>query len=331
MVPPLIALEEHFFSQAMLTGSTDKYSEQFKHTKGIFEKLTDVGQLRLKHMEVGEIAFQVVSHAPGQLSIEQCVSANNQLSDAVKAQPDRFAGFAVLPVAEPDNCAGELIRCVRELGFVGALIDSHDQNGQYFDGEEYLDMFKTAQDLDVPVYLHPTWATDDMVSMLYTGNFSKGASISIAGSGFGWHSDVAIHLLRLYAAGLFEKLPRLKIIIGHMGEMIPFMLARIEMLSYRWAVPGRTFTEVYRSNVYITTSGYWSVDPLACILRNTPIDHILYSVDYPFGTNDGGLAFFKDLENSGLLTQEQLELIAFRNAEKLLRVRAPSTQKVNRA
>ena len=325
MVPPLIALEEHFFSEAMLTGPTDKYSEQFKHTAGILQRLTDVGDIRLKHMDAGEIVLQVVSHAPGHMSYAQCVSANNQLVEAVKAHPDRFAGFAVLPVSEPENCAGEFTRCVQELGFVGALIDNHARDGGYFDGEEYFEMFKTAQDLDVPIYLHPTFPTDAMASMLYTGNFSNGASISMGGSGWGWHSDVAIHILRLFAAGLFERLPRLKIIIGHMGEMIPFMLARIEMLSPRWGVPGRTFTEVYQSNIYLTTSGYWSVDPLACILRNTKIDHILYSVDYPFGTNEDGLVFFKALEKSGLVTQEQLEMIAYKNAEKLLRVKARTT------
>ena len=326
MVPPLIALEEHFFSQVMLTTPLDNYSQQFKHTAGILEKLTDIGDIRLRHMGAGKVDFQVVSHAPGPLSHAQCVSANDQLREAVKVHPDRFAGFAVLPVAEPEKCPGELIRCVREMSFVGALIDNHDRNGRYFDGEEYFDLFKTAQDLDVPVYLHPTFPTDAMVSMLYTGNFSKGASMSIGASGWGWHSDVAMHVLRLFAAGLFERLPRLKIIIGHMGEMVPFMLARIEMLSYRWGVPGRTFTEVYQSNIYITTSGCYSIDPLACILRNTKEDHILYSVDYPFGRNEDGLAMFEALEKSGLVTQEQLEMIAYKNAEKLLGIRAHATE-----
>ena len=322
MVPPLVSLEEHFFSQAALSGSTEKYSEQFKHSPGIADKLADVGDLRLKFMEAGKVSFQVVSHAPGAMSPSQCRAANDQLSEAIKRNPERFAGFAVLPVSNPSACAGELTRCINDLGFVGALIDNHAEDGTYFDGEAYFPMFQAAQDLDVPIYLHPTWPTDAMVSTLYTGNFSLGASKSISSSGWGWHSDTATHVLRLFAAGLFDKLPKLKIIVGHMGEMLPFMLGRIMMLSPRWGPRERNFKEVWDANIYITTSGYWSVDPMACILRNTPIEHILYSVDYPFGRNEDGLVFMQELEKSGLVTKEQFEMIAYSNAEKLLGVRA---------
>lgn len=322
MVPPLIALEEHFFSQAALSGSTEQYSEQFKHIAGLKEKLTDVGTLRLQMMEAGQISVQIVSHAPGAMSPSQCTSANDQLAQSIKAHPSRFAGFAVLPVSHPRECAGELRRCVEALGFVGALIDNHAADGTYYDGDDYLPMFKAAQDLDVPIYLHPTWATDAMMTTLYTGNFPAAASKSIGASGFGWHADTATHVLRLVAAGLFDRLPRLKIIVGHMGEMLPFMLHRLVQLSPRWGKHRRTFKDVWDTNIYITTSGNWSVDPMACILRNTRIDHILYSVDYPFAKNEDGLAFMRDLETSGLVTAEQLDMIAYKNAEKLLGVTA---------
>lgn len=320
MTPPLVALEEHFFSDAMLYGSTDRYSEQFKHNKGILERLKDVGDLRLKHMDAGGVVFQIVSHAPGQMSPSQCRLANDQLAAAIKTHADRMAGFGDLPVAEPTKCAEELKRCVQKLGLAGVLIDNHTQGGGYYDGEEYFELFQAAEDLDVPIYLHPTWPTESMDSQLFTGNFSKGASISMGSSGWNWHSDVGLHVLRLFAAGLFDRLPRLKIIIGHMGEMLPFMLGRISMLSPRWGNPQRNFRQVWDDNIYITTSGYWSVDPLACIVRNTKIDHILYSVDYPFGSNEDGLAFFQDLEASGIFTAEELERIAYKNAQDLLKV-----------
>lgn len=107
-----------------------------------------------------------------------------------------------------------------------------------------------------------------------------------------------------------------------MGEMLPFMLDRIVQLSPRWGKHVRSFKDVYDTNIYITTSGNWSVDPLACILRNTKLDHILYSVDYPFARNEDGLAFMHALQSSGLVTEDQLEAIAYKNAEKLLRVKA---------
>ncbi|EXJ67749.1 uncharacterized protein A1O5_09095 [Cladophialophora psammophila CBS 110553] len=322
MVPPLIALEEHFFSQAILTESTDSYSEQLKHIPGLIDKLADVSDLRLQSMDAGKVSLQIVSHAPAAMSPSQCKSANDQLAQAVKNNPDRFAGFAVLPVSHPAECAAELTRCVKELDFVGALINNHAADGTYYDESAYLPMFQAAQDLDVPIYLHPIWPTDDMMSLLYTGaNIPGAASISLSSSAFGWHSDVAVHILRLFASGLFDRLPKLKIIIGHMGEMLPFMLERIIQLSPRWGPRDRDFKTVWDNNIWITTSGDWSVNPMACILRNTKLDHVLYSVDYPFATNEAGLAFMQDLERSGLVTAQQLEMIAHGNAETLLRVK----------
>ncbi len=329
MVPPLVTLEEHFFSTDMLEGTTNSYSEQLKHLPGLSEKLADLGDLRLQSMEAGKVSFQVISHAPGPLSPDQCRAANDQLAGAIKRNPDRFAGFAVLPVSEPASCGPELTRCVKELGFVGALIDNHstkDGAPIFYDGPAYLPFWRTAQDLNVPIYLHPTWPTENMLDLLYTGsNIPPAASKSISSSGFGWHSSVATHILRLFASGLFDILPKLKLVIGHMGEMLPFMLERIYQLSPRWGSRTRDFKTVWDSNIWITTSGDWSINPMACILRNTSIEHILYSVDYPFARNEDGLSFMEELEGSGLVSREQLEMIAYGNAEKLLGVKHKKT------
>ena len=329
MVPPLITLEEHFFSTAMLEGSTGLHSEQLKHLPGLSDNLADLDKLRLESMEAGKVSFQIVSHAPGPISPDQCRAANDQLAQAVRNKPDRFAGFAVLPVSDPFDCPGELTRCIKELGFVGALIDNHaikDSSPVYYDSPDYFPSWQTAQDLDVPIYLHPTWPTANMLDLLYTGeSIPMSATKSISSSGFGWHSDVATHVLRLFASGLFDRLPRLKIIIGHMGEMLPFMLERIYQLSPRFGTRERNFKQVWDENIWITTSGDWSVNPMACILRNTRIEHVLYSVDYPFARNEDGLSFMEELEISGLVNQEQLEMIAFRNAEALLGVKHKKT------
>ncbi|KAK8116305.1 hypothetical protein PG984_012807 [Apiospora sp. TS-2023a] len=320
MVPPLITLEEHFLSEKA-DDVKALYSEQLGNIPGVAEKLADIGPIRLKSMDETNIAIQVVSHGPGAMRASQCQAANDQLAAAVRAHPDRFAGFAVLPMADPDAAAKELTRCVQKLqGFVGALVDNRAGNN-YYDAPEYDSLWRAAQDLDVPIYLHPTWPTPEQTDLLYTGNFTKSATLSLSASGWGWHSDVGLHILRLFAAGTFDRFPRLKIIAGHMGEMLPFMLHRIILLSPRWGQRERLFREVYDTNLWITTSGVWSIDPMATILRNTKIERILYSVDYPFAKNEDGLRFMQDLEKSGWVTPEQLERIAYRNSEDLLKLK----------
>lgn len=324
MVPPLIALEEHFLSTAVLEAFNDAYQEQFKAIPAVKGKLADLSELRLEEMAKGKISMQVISHAPapGSLSAEMCRQGNDQLAAAVQKNKARFAGFAVLPVAHPEESAKELERCVKELGFVGALIDNH-ANGKHFDGDEYDVMWRKAEELDVAVYVHPTWASEEMMEQSYTGNFSAGAGRSLAASGWGWHTETGLHILRLFAAGVFDKFPRLKIIIGHFGEMLPFMLQRVSKLSARWGERRRSFLQVWAENIWVTTSGVWSLDPMRCMLGNTKIDHILYSVDYPFEPNENGLKWIEELEQSGLVTQEELEMIAHKNSEKLLKIEAP--------
>jgi predicted TIM-barrel fold metal-dependent hydrolase len=321
MVPPLISLEEHFFSTDVIKSFEGRYSEQLKHLPGLAAQLADLGDLRLRDMEAGKVSLQVISHGPGNPSPSQCRAANEQLFAAVSKNKNRFAGFAVLAMKEPQLATEELTHCVEEFGFVGALIDNH-VDGKYYDGEEYYPVFEAAQKLDVPIYLHPTWPSEDMAPR-YEGNFSAGAAASIGASGFGWHSEVANHILRLFASGLFDRHPKLKIIIGHMGEMIPFMLQRISQLSIRWGKFEKSFKQVWDKNIWITTSGVWSLDPMATILRNTKIEHILYSVDYPFAKNESGLSWMEEFEESGMVGKEDLERIAYKNAEVLLRIKAP--------
>ncbi|KAK1991485.1 amidohydrolase [Colletotrichum falcatum] len=156
------------------------------------------------------------------------------------------------------------------------------------------------------------------------GGYGPGAALSLGSSGFGWHQETGLAVLRLFAAGLFDAVPRLKIILGHFGEMLPFVMERVEKLSARWGARDRSWRRVWEDNVWVTTSGVWGLAPLACVLRNTPVDHVLYSVDYPFERNENGLAWVRELRDSGMVTPEELDKIAYRNAEKLLRVKAPA-------
>ncbi|KAF7540967.1 hypothetical protein G7054_g908 [Neopestalotiopsis clavispora] len=136
MTPPLITLEEHFLSESADDALRALYSEQVGNIPELAAKLSDLGPIRLRSMDENNVSMQVISHGPGPMQPAQCCAANDQLAAAVKANPDRFAGFAVLPVSDPDEAAKELTRCVRELGFVGALIDNRCGN-TYYDGAAY--------------------------------------------------------------------------------------------------------------------------------------------------------------------------------------------------
>ncbi|KAK3315536.1 hypothetical protein B0H66DRAFT_346761 [Apodospora peruviana] len=312
----IITLEEHFISDACNHEAADNPLYQGQ----LLNELRDLGPVRLQHMDAGKVAVQVISHVPANFSPSTSRAANDELASAVSKNKQRFAGFAALAMSDPAEAASELRRCVQVLKFAGALIDAHTADGTYCDGPEYDVFWQAAQDLNVPIYLHPTYPAESVSKSLYLGdNISPFASLALGAFGWGWHSDTALAVLRMFAAGVFDRFPRLKIVIGHMGEMIPFMFDRIANQAGRWNSSNkRTFREVWDANVWITTSGVWSVDPLACILRNTRIERIMYSVDYPFSSSEKGLGFLEDLRGSGLVDEAQFRRIVSENAVELL-------------
>lgn len=319
---PIITLEEHFLSSAA-TRQPNRHNAAFKAIPGFFDQFTELGPKRIADMDDGQVTMQVISHGPGDLSPAQCRECNDQLAEAVRAHPDRFAGFAELPMDEPQEAAKELERtCSGGLDgvkFVGALVDSHTESGLYYDGPEFDVLWDAAVELDVPIYIHPTWPSEQLITAYQSPHLSEDVTMSILAFGFGWHSDVAVHILRLYAAGVFDRHPELKIVIGHMGEMIPYMLQRIQRVTSRWGME-RSFREVWDNNLWLTTSGNWALDPLACILRNTKHDRIMYSVDYPFAKSPDGFKRLEELEDSGMVSEDELEGIRWRNAAKLLKL-----------
>jgi predicted TIM-barrel fold metal-dependent hydrolase len=188
---PLISLEEHFFTSHISDWSTYGYGEQFKWLPGLLNKLLDFDTTRLESMNANSIAIQVLSHAPGlgTASLSDCKQANDDMYVAIQRHPTRYAGFAVLPMGEPELAAEELRRCVKEMGFKGALVDNHVK-GKHYEGKAYRVFWETVQDLDVPVYLHPTWPAKGVQTQQYEGEISEGAIASLGSSGWGWHSDV---------------------------------------------------------------------------------------------------------------------------------------------
>ena len=312
---PLITLEEHYVSSKVRESQkVDRYAS---FPPQLVAKLQSLGHERIQDMNNGNVSLQVISHGPGIRPPSLCAAANDELASAISKNPGRMAGFAMLPMSDPVAAARELERCVRDLRFVGALVDNH-VNGHFYDDERFWTVFEKAQELDIPMYIHPSFAVDNEH---YKGNYDDSIALALGAFGWGWHSETALSILKMFASGFFDRFPKAKIIIGHMGEMIPFQLERIITISDRWG-RNRGFREVWKNNIWITTSGMFALPPLACLLKTTSIDHVLYSVDYPFSANDTGLAFIEEAQDSGLIAKDDLEKIAFRNAEKLLGVKA---------
>jgi hypothetical protein len=242
---------------------------------------------------------------------------NDYLAKAVAHHPDRFAGFAVLPMQSPDACAAELLRCVKELKFLGALINGTTE-GRFLDHPSYDGILAAAVELDVPVYIHPHLAPEP-VRQAYYSDLEPGAARVLEAAGWGWHSETAIHLLRMVLAGVLDRHPKLKLIIGHMGEMLPVMLDRIDAV---FALDidhlKRPVSRAILDQVWITTSGIFSEPPLLPALMTFGIDRIMFSVDYPYAPNAKGRAFLDRIT----LSPADMAKLTHGNADALLKLKA---------
>lgn len=321
---PLITLEEHFASKAISEGP--KYSKIYGQFPFLpMHKLRDFEEYRLPAMDSGHVSLQIVSHVFACASPEEVRSTNDELHSQCQKHPNRFRGFATLPMLYTSEAVAELERCVKELGFVGALIDHH-ADGQYYDDPKFWPIFAKAEELDVPIYIHPALPDPSQAARYQGEHFlaGKAAETALSASSWGWHADDGLAILRMVAAGFFDKHPKIKIIIGHMGEMLPFMKERIAWLCGRgWGKTlKRDWSTIWDENIYITTSGMFSLNPLKCLLGNTKVENILYSIDWPFSQNEEGAKFIEDIQKSGLLKEEEIEMIAYKNAERILKVRA---------
>ncbi len=315
----IVTIEEHFLSSG--------FKEVIRSQGGglnpaLVARLADLGEQRLQDMDAAGIDVQVISHTTSgitalsaQESRRLILEANDQLAEAINTHPDRFAGFAALPMSEPEAAVSELERAVRSLGLKGAMING-TASGRFLDDPAFLPVLEQAIELNVPIYIHPA-APPEAVRAAYFTGFDPAVSYCLATSGWGWHSEVAIHALRLILAGVFDRLPDLQIVIGHMGEMLPFMLDRVDKTltplakNLQLRVP-----EYFLRNFFITTSGFFSNPPFALALQTIGVEHILFSVDYPYSTNEEGRAFLDHLP----LSPEDKEKISHRNAEQLLKL-----------
>jgi predicted TIM-barrel fold metal-dependent hydrolase len=277
----------------------------------------EIGPVRLAEMDAAGIKIQVLSQtASARLDpnreIESAVKANDELAEAISAHPDRFAGFAVLPLADPDASAEELDRTVRVLGFKGALINGM-QKGLFLDDPRYWPVFAAAERLSVPIYLHPAEPPASVRNVYYAG-LEPSIAQALATSAWGWHVETGLHALRLIVSGIFDRFPTLQLIIGHMGEAIPFMLARTARNMAGAAKLERPLADYFLENFYITTSGMFAVQPLLCLLLVVGADRVIFSVDYPYSSSQEAQEFIE----SAPISSTDREKIAHLNAERLL-------------
>jgi predicted TIM-barrel fold metal-dependent hydrolase len=322
----IIALEEHFVTPLFTEhrpstrargASLLARAEALGHD--VYDELQDLGAARLKAMDATGVSLQVLSLTqPGtqgfgaNVAVPMARDANDRVAQAVKVHPDRFAGFASLATADPNEAAKELERAVKTLGFKGAMINSHTQ-GEFLDDKKYRPVLECAAALDVPIYLHPREPHPAVMEAYFKGF----EDISTAAWGFAM--ETCTHFLRLVMAGVFDQYPKLRFILGHLGEGLPFWLDRFDdHTRYHMKQRGlkKSPRQYLTENLVVTCSGNFSTPAFLCTIMALGIDNVLFSVDWPYESNKIAVDFLSGLP----LAAADKEKIAHANAERVLKL-----------
>jgi predicted TIM-barrel fold metal-dependent hydrolase len=284
-------------------------------------KLIEVGEERLRVMDEAGIDMQVLSvTAPGsqQVPAEQAADLSRALNDrcaeAIAAHPDRFNALATLPTQDPAAAIVEAKRAITELGFCGIVINGHTQ-GRFLDAPEFNELLAAIEELDVPIYLHPTYPPQQVAEVYFSG-LSGQTGRALATAAWGWHAETGLHVLRLAATGVFGRHPKLQIVVGHMGENLPFSLMRADSMLAVADPGGPSVAQLVREHVHITICGYTTTPPLLCALQVFGADRIMFSSDYPFGDPVQHSKFLAEAP----ISPADRDKIAYRNAQKLFRL-----------
>lgn len=313
----VVAIEEHHIIPEMrdyvdLTWLPPVVQARLRATVG--DRLADMDAAGID-LQVLSVVLPTPQPLPAETAVPLAVKANGELQGMVAAYPDRFAAFATLPVTVPDAAAAELERAVGELGFVGAMI-SGTIAGRFLDDPFFHPILETAARLDVPIYLHPGPPPKPVADVYYTG-FAGVVNTALATAGYGWHYETSLHALRMIIGGVFDRLPGLKVIIGHLGEGIPFHLARIDdtLPPAATGLP-KPVSDYFRQHFWVTTSGYFYDGPFRLTREAFGDDRLIFSVDYPFADNRRAADWFDRLD----LAPGLREKIAHGTVDELLRL-----------
>lgn len=316
-----IALEEHFITADFLKDTQEQdFAAMNPDMAADFQaRLLDFDNLRIKAMDEAGIDISVLSLTdPGiqgiadtNTAIELAYKTNDLLAERISKHAKRFRGFACLPMQDPVSAAKELERCVEIHGFLGGLINGQTQ-GSYLDEEKFYPFWKKVEELSVPIYLHP--GSPQHMPRNYKDHHE------LAGPLWGWTVETGTHALRLVFSGLFDRFPGIKIILGHMGETLPYLLWRLDS---RWNIIKhpknlkKVPSQYIKENFYVTTSGVCANGPLGCAIQELGEDRVMFSVDYPYESSKIAAKFIEGAP----LSKEVLEKICYKNAERLLNLK----------
>ncbi len=315
-----IGVEEHFTTKDTLAHFRPPISFSDNDTGGEAEPMSDRGTLadiatRLKDMDEAGIDMQVLSLGPGieqydaAFAIPLAEKTNDELAEVIRKYPDRFAGLASIAPQDPEAAADELERAVVMLGLKGAMIKSHI-NGEYLDEPKYWVIFERAEKLGVPIYLHPKEPSPDMIKPYL-------AYPELAGAMWGFAAEAGLHAMRLICSGVFDKYPGLKIILGHMGEALPFWLFRMDSKGpMSKSKLKKKPSEYVKDNFFISTSGMFSQPALICSYLALGADNILFAVDYAAESSVEAVEFIE----AAPICPGDKEKICHLNAEKLFKL-----------
>jgi uncharacterized protein len=322
-----ICLEEHFATPGFLDGPARELKDQASRYNSsravkLIEQLCDIGAGRIAEMDGAGIDMQVLSlTSPGTEQLEAADAVvlagqtNDYLAESIRKNPARFSGFASLPTAAPDKAAQELERRVTEQKFAGAVINGHNR-GRYLDDKFYWPILECAEKLGAPIYLHPTPPPPPVIETSY-GGFAPLLTQMLAGPGWGWHIETAVHVIRLILGGVFDRFPNLQIVIGHMGEGLPFMFQRFDVIPQAATKLERPIAAYLRENLHYTFSGF-NFPPafLDLLLELGGVERIMFSADYPYQSMAQARAFLEQLPVSAA----DKARIASGNAQRLFQL-----------
>jgi 2,3-dihydroxybenzoate decarboxylase len=310
-----IALEEHFlcpgFEKYWVTTVGGVASDALQR---ITARLSDFGDYRIEAMDRAGVARAVLSLAgPGvqsepdtAVAVRMAAAANDHLARELQKRPDRYAGFGHLAMQDPTAAAAELERCMRDLGFCGAMINGHT-NGRYLDHPALMPFWERAATLKAPIYIHP--ADPVTQSPVLDGH------PALRRATWEWGFETGSHALRLVFGGVFAQFPDAKVILGHLGETLPYLLWRFDSRAKLYGVELPQPPSSYiKSNIVVTTSGMFSAEPLNCAIAALGRDHVMFSADYPFESLEEAAHFMDHVA----LPDDLRADIAFNNASRIL-------------
>ncbi|EXU67299.1 amidohydrolase [Streptomyces sp. PRh5] len=322
----LYGLEEHFVTTDVLDAWKRRDPQlaepmmKWAVASDITPALLDLGGGRIAAMEDAGIDTAVLSlTTPGLQNLDAAEAVplqaptNDAIAAAVRRHPGRFQGFAALATSAPSAAAEELRRAVTELGLSGALVNANS-GGRALDAPGFWDVYEAAEDLRAPIYLHPSVPFPAVTAAYYRG-FGEPVDSMLATGAFGWHYDAGLTVLRMIVGGVFDRFPKLQVVLGHWGEVVLFYLDRVAAMD-KLTDLRRPIAEYFRSNIFITPGGISSHKYLRWSLETVGVERIMYASDYPFNRESAGSA--RRFLETAPIGEADRERIAFRNWEKLV-------------